>query len=70
MWNKAPFGLMKPVTSSSWEGLSDLKFSSEKELCIKPAKATGGLVDGQILLLGSQNGNHNTNLNSNLSNLS
>lgn len=68
MWNKAPFGLMRPVTSSSWEGLSDLKFSNGKELWIKPAKANGGLVDGQILHLGSQNGNHNTNLNSNLSN--
>jgi hypothetical protein len=68
MWNKAPFGLMRPLTSSSWEGLSDLKFSNGKELWIKPAKATGGSVDGQILHLGSQNGNHNTNPNSNLSN--
>ncbi|KAJ4747873.1 Squamosa promoter-binding-like protein 12 [Rhynchospora pubera] len=68
MWNKAPFGLMRPVTSSSWEGLSDLKFSNGKDLWIKPAKGNGGLVDGQILHLGSQNGNHNTNLNPSLSN--
>jgi hypothetical protein len=68
MWNKAPFGLMRPVTNSSWEGLSDLKFSNGKELWIKPPKTTGGLVDGQILHLGSQNGNHNSNLNSNMSN--
>ncbi|XP_078161929.1 squamosa promoter-binding-like protein 11 [Carex rostrata] len=67
MWNKAPFGLMRPATNSSWEGLSssDLKFSNSngKEVWMKPANGKG-LVDGQMLHLGSQNGSdHNTNLN-------
>ncbi|XP_073002575.1 squamosa promoter-binding-like protein 11 isoform X2 [Typha latifolia] len=52
MWNRAPLGQTRPMTSTTWDVSSDFKLSQMKETWMKSTKAGG--IDGQQHLGNSQ----------------